>query len=307
MNGIQEVSGSIPLISTTTNKSEPCADWRWVRIFLFPRLNLRCVTWKGSDEMSTAKNELKKLYESIKQSNAQCEYLSKSIDFEKIINKFSEITGEECPDGIILIEDVVYMIEHFEISIYRDAKGNDLLRKMQNTPYQKLNRKSLVNPLIKPLNPKIDNLYKALSVSLAKHMKQYNAYVKRASEKYPGKKYKFVFVIEETGKAIINAINFNALDIYECDMAILSYPQIDGVILYHHGRTNDYLLALDRKALEERSNKVQRMDACELIISHIACQLTFDEKETIKKSLKDMGYLKDSANLFDEVLVNKHN
>lgn len=257
--------------------------------------------------MPAAKNELKKLYESIKQSNAQCEYLSESIDFEKIINKFSEITGEECPDGIILIEDVVYMVEHFEISIYRDAKGNDLLRKVQNTPYQKLNRKSLVNPLIEPLNPKIDNLYKALSVSLAKHMKQYNAYVKKASEKYPGKKYKFVFVIEETGKAIINAINFNALDIYECDMAILSYPQIDGVILYQHGRTNDYLLALDRKALKKRSNEEQRMDTCELIISHIACQLTFAEKEAIKKSLEDMGYLKDSANFFDEVLVNKHN
>ena len=35
MNGIQEVRGSIPLISTTTNKSEPCADWRWVRIIAF--------------------------------------------------------------------------------------------------------------------------------------------------------------------------------------------------------------------------------------------------------------------------------
>ena len=33
LNGIQEVSGSIPLISTKTRKSEPNANRRWVRIF----------------------------------------------------------------------------------------------------------------------------------------------------------------------------------------------------------------------------------------------------------------------------------
>ena len=33
MNGIQEVSGSIPLISTKTQKSEPVCCWQWVRIF----------------------------------------------------------------------------------------------------------------------------------------------------------------------------------------------------------------------------------------------------------------------------------
>ena len=30
-----EVEGSIPFGSTTTNKSEPCAGWRWVRIYCF--------------------------------------------------------------------------------------------------------------------------------------------------------------------------------------------------------------------------------------------------------------------------------
>ena len=33
LNGIQKVVGSIPIVSTTTNKSEPCAGWRWVRIY----------------------------------------------------------------------------------------------------------------------------------------------------------------------------------------------------------------------------------------------------------------------------------
>ena len=33
LNGIQEVSGSIPLISTKTQKSEPVCCWQKVRIF----------------------------------------------------------------------------------------------------------------------------------------------------------------------------------------------------------------------------------------------------------------------------------
>ena len=35
LNGIQEVSGSIPLISTKQYKSEPNAGWRGVRICCF--------------------------------------------------------------------------------------------------------------------------------------------------------------------------------------------------------------------------------------------------------------------------------
>ena len=35
LNGIQEVRGSIPLISTTTNRSGPCATWPWVRVCCF--------------------------------------------------------------------------------------------------------------------------------------------------------------------------------------------------------------------------------------------------------------------------------
>ena len=30
-----EVEGSIPFGSTTTNKSEPCAGWQWVRIYSY--------------------------------------------------------------------------------------------------------------------------------------------------------------------------------------------------------------------------------------------------------------------------------
>ncbi len=41
LNGIQEVSGSIPLISTKTQKSEPVCCWQWVRIFrIFVRIGI---------------------------------------------------------------------------------------------------------------------------------------------------------------------------------------------------------------------------------------------------------------------------
>lgn len=81
--------------------------------------------------MSDAKKELKRLYDSIKDSNAHCEYFSDSIDFAKIIEQFPETEKHNCPDGVVAIGDVAYMLEHFEVSPYREG-NQDLLKRALN-------------------------------------------------------------------------------------------------------------------------------------------------------------------------------
>lgn len=70
-----------------------------------------------------AKSELKDLYNKIVESGAKCEYFSDSIDFGEIISRFKDVEGEDSPDGIILIGDTAYMVEHFQISLYFKKRG----------------------------------------------------------------------------------------------------------------------------------------------------------------------------------------
>ena len=51
LNGIQEVSGSIPLISTKTTKSEPISDWRGVRLCFLPTIILFIATKRGGAQL----------------------------------------------------------------------------------------------------------------------------------------------------------------------------------------------------------------------------------------------------------------
>ena len=240
--------------------------------------------------MSDAKNELKRLYDSIKESNARCEYLSDSIDFAKIIDQFPKTIHHNYPDGIVELDNVVYILEHFEVSAYREGK-EDSLKKVLNSSCNKLLSK---NPKGKKLDlhPSVANLCFALINSTEKHMKQYNNYLsnakKIAQEDNPAKQYKFIFVIEEMGNTVIENENFTVLDILECTEILLSYEQIDGIIAYHHGRGENYLIALDRKNLLERSKTAKRKHQCELLMYHIACNIRPDLLQNGKRPLDDM-------------------
>ena len=148
--------------------------------------------------MSDAKKELKRLYDSIKDSNAHCEYFSDSIDFAKIIEQFPETEKHNCPDGVVAIGNVAYMLEHFEVSPYREG-NQDLLKRALNTPVDKMLSKNPNGEKV-PLNPSVDNLCCALSSSTKKHMEHYNDYLRGAEEiiqkeKAFVKEYKFIFVI----------------------------------------------------------------------------------------------------------------
>ncbi len=258
--------------------------------------------------MSDVKKELKRLYDSIKDSNAHCEYFSDSIDFAKIIEQFPKTEKHNCPDGVVTIGDVAYMLEHFEVSPYRQG-NQDLLKRALNTPF---NRKLSKNPTEEkvPLNPSVDNLCCALSSSTKKHMEHYNDYLRGAEEiiqkeKATVKEYKFIFVIEEEGNTVIEGENFTVLDILECTEMLLAYEQIDGVIAYHRGRSENHLIALDRKNLVERSKTAKRKHQCELLMYHLACNIIPGLAQEGNRPLDDFLKIFDDFGVSDSIQVEK--
>ena len=258
--------------------------------------------------MSDAKKELKRLYDSIKESNAHCEYCSDSIDFAKIIEQFPKTEKHNCPDGVVSIGDVAYMLEHFEISPYREG-NQDHLKQAQNTPVTKILSKNPDGVKL-PLNPSIDNLCCALSSSTKKHMEHYNDYLRGAEEiiqkeKTSVKEYKFIFVIEEEGNTVIEGENFTVLDILECTEMLLAYEQIDGVIAYHHGRAENHLIAIDRKNLVERSKTAKRKHQCELLMYHLACNIIPGLAQEGNRPLDDFLKIFDDFGVSDSIQVKK--
>lgn len=67
--------------------------------------------------MNHEKKELQKLYQMIQQKCPTKDMRSDEIPFEKIIEEFRNIEQQDRPDGILPIDDTVYIIEHFMVSI----------------------------------------------------------------------------------------------------------------------------------------------------------------------------------------------
>lgn len=258
--------------------------------------------------MSDAKKELKRLYGSIKESNAHCEYFSDSIDFTKIIEQFPETEKHNCPDGVVTIGDIAYMLEHFEVSPYREG-NQDRLKQAQNTRVNKILSKNPDGVKL-PLNPAVDKLCCALISSTKKHMEHYNNYLREAEkiiqkEKASVKEYKFIFVIEEEGNTIIEGEKFTVLDILECTEMLLAYEQIDGVIVYHHGRGQNHLIALDRKNLVERSKTAKRKHQCELLMYHLACNIIPGLAQEGDRPLDDVLKKKEQLYINESIQIEK--
>ena len=74
---------------------------------------------------------LKKLYEKITQNNIHVQSHSEKYNFEEIVQSFKTITNQDRPDGIVLLGDTVFVLEHFQISIYTDDRHQDLYQKQQ--------------------------------------------------------------------------------------------------------------------------------------------------------------------------------
>lgn len=262
-----------------------------------------------------AKSELKDLYAKIAESNARCKYYFQFINFPAIIEQFQDIEEQDRPDGIILLDNTVYMIEHFQISPYLTKRSDDKLQIVLNSNNTKKlgNEVRLVSNDNDWENCLLHNWLTAFSYSLSHHVDKYQDYTKNTQELHPGKPYKFIIVVEDNSNSIVTNENLCILDIQEFVERVLSCPQIDGVITFKTSPLENLVVAKDRTQLEadQRSGKLLGMAYCDflMLLEKVGGiqGLTVKQRMTMKDQIfRLLGNLKEIATIEDSVQVEKH-
>lgn len=220
-------------------------------------------------------NELKELSAKIKHNSTKVASHSSLYDFASLVSCFDKIPqNQDRPDGIIPLGDTVFILEHFQISVYVDKKHQDLYRKAIS-PHKRFFEKHLDTPTFETdLKPFKENLLESFKQSLLDHTNQYQAYQKNTQAMYPDTRYKFMLVIEDNSQDILIdtadiSKALSILDIEDFVDLILEHQQIDGVILYSTSPRGDFIIAEDTEYLKQRKRmgKLTSMSNAYLLFS----------------------------------------
>lgn len=146
--------------------------------------------WK---ELASLERELLKLYEikdvcntrnEIKKIFKKSVYIEKSIfngDMKELVHNIEKHTPSERPDAFLCLGNIIYGIEHFQITQYGLCKNNqDISRIAEGSKH---NREKMKDDRDFDYEPSINNLIKALSRNLRIHSKNFDAYKKKYTEK----------------------------------------------------------------------------------------------------------------------------
>jgi len=262
-----------------------------------------------------AKSELKDLYGKISKPDIKCKYFSNSIDFAGIIDCFKNVESQDRPDGIILLGDTVYMVEHFQISIYGIKKRNGKWIDKLQCAFGSNNSGDVValyDDCINWESQLLNNWRTSFTDHLNKHLKQYSKYEENTNKKYPYSPHKFILTIEDNSNSIITNDGLCILDIQEFVEEILLYPEIDGVIVFNTSTRGNSVIAKDRSYLEadRDSEKLRSISSCDilaLIANIITDEFTPEQKDVIAgKICHILGKSKESMLLEDDARVIKH-
>lgn len=216
--------------------------------------------------MNHEKNELQRLYQMIQEKCPTKDMRSDEIPFEKIIEGFKSIEQQDRPDGILLIDDTVYIVEHFMVSIYRNKSGGDKKQRATTGKYDRYFAKHPeTSELAENLDGSLTQLQIAIQQSIQKHMKSYPGYLEKAKKLYPNRTPKFIFVVEDQSEAIINEEGLGILCIQEFVFPFLEYEFIDAVISYNTSTRGDFIEARDRKMMSTLYPGLAKIEECVLI------------------------------------------
>lgn len=260
-----------------------------------------------------AKNEFRDLFNKFNSDGVtvptnQSTLSASSIDFDSLTQNLGAIEPRESPDGIFLNGDIAYMLEHFQISPYGAKNGSDELQRANGRSYKSIVKEfPTCDEVHMDLNSSLLNLKRSFSASLSKHMGQYHNYLQNAASEYPGKEYKFIIVVQDNSEAIINEDGISILDIKEFVQEILSYQQIDGVVVYTSDPRGPQIIAKDRIQMQNDidSQRLLGLDCCEMVSTYIEMNATLShESKSVKDRMRHrLISLDDSFGLEDKGMV----
>lgn len=145
--------------------------------------------------MENSKNEIKKildtyeLYEDFSITNDE--------DIKHVIQHRKKYIPSEKPDAFFKQNNVIYGIEHFQISLYKKLKSGDISKQAKGS---QCNREKMREDKDFDLHPSIENLLTALSDNLHSHSGSFEAYRDRLT-KDNNCKYRLIIFVEDSSES----------------------------------------------------------------------------------------------------------
>ncbi|OSA97937.1 UNVERIFIED_ORG: hypothetical protein B2H98_06025 [Clostridium botulinum] len=189
---------------------------------------------------------------------------SEDVELKKVIENIKKFNNGERPDANYETEDYCYGIEHYQVSQYRKIKRNqDISKRVLGSQEHREKMKKDVN---EKFSPSIDNLLKAIDVSLKSHAESFNIYKENVCKKYKGKEYRLIIFIEDsTEPAYIvkkksdDNNTVNPLLIKEIAEVIIAYKSSLYGVIYSYG--NEQEKKITGCTVEELERRVENSEA----------------------------------------------
>lgn len=208
---------------------------------------------------------------------------SNDDDFINVLNGIEQCESSEQPDGIYIAENHCYGVEHFQVSMNKVDKNQDVSRIAEGSMN---NREKMKQDREFHLDPNIGNLISSLERVVNSHSKSFELYKKKLSSKYPDKSYRLILFIEDATNSayIVKHKSFdnktiNPLMMQQLADVLLTYiSDVYGVIYSYGNEISKVITGCTLNELQEKKN-------CDLLLN--ADDYTSFEREKKKFVSKD--------------------
>jgi hypothetical protein len=216
--------------------------------------------------MSPTKNEIQEIFNKYDVSS---EILgSNSEELIRISRSLRNCENSERPDSIINLYDICYGIEHFEVSMYRRIKKQDVNKAAEG---RKKFRDKLDDNLKYELKPSLQNLIDSISINLTSHSSSFIDYLSNLSNRYPDKEHKLLLFIEDTStpSSILdeNEQYIHPLEIDKIAEIFLAYKNDIYAVIYCAGNETHkqlYIISLDEIEKQLTEGNLHNINKCRL-------------------------------------------
>ena len=210
------------------------------------------------------KNEINEIFKKYK---VGIENISDDEDIQLLMQNINNHIPTEKPDAYLGLQNIVYAIEHFQISQYKILKKDqDISRIAEGS---KARRDKMKEDRDFDYKPSVDNLINALAKNIESHSKSFLAYKEHISEmaENKNKEYRLVIFIEDSTESgyIVKRREtqpINPLLLQQIVDILLNYKEdIWGVIYVFGNEVQKCMTGCTLKELDEKRNNGVLLDS----------------------------------------------
>lgn len=206
---------------------------------------------------NTSRNEIANIFSNYKIQIDTT--FSKDSEFLNVLSGIEKCESSEKPDGIYIAENHCYGVEHFQVSMYKVDKNQDVSRVAEGSMN---NREKMKQDREFNLDPNIGNLISSLERVVNSHSKSFELYKENLSSKYSNKSYRLILFIEDSTNSayIVKHKSFDNKTINPlmmkqlADVLLTCISDVYGVIYSYGNEVSKIITGCTLDELQEKKN-----------------------------------------------------